>query len=118
MIVVGTTDERDTCDCCGKTDLKRVVVLLDDDNEFVFFGTTCADKANLPGTSRTAQRRGKAPTDPNTALRDHYLRKAKSLDKRAATLNRPGMDSDTAAYMRELRAESATYRGKAKKLSC
>jgi hypothetical protein len=39
--LVGVTDERDTCDCCGRTDLKRVVVLHDGDNH-VFFGSQCA----------------------------------------------------------------------------
>ena len=44
--VAGSTDERDSCDCCGKTGLKKTVVLSDaDTGEFVFFGTTCAAKA-------------------------------------------------------------------------
>ena len=43
--IEGVTDERDSCDCCGKTGLKRTVVLADSDGEFVFFGTTCAARA-------------------------------------------------------------------------
>lgn len=39
--LVGVTDERDSCDCCGRTDLKRVVVLHDGDDH-VFFGSHCA----------------------------------------------------------------------------
>jgi hypothetical protein len=35
------TDERDSCDCCGRTNLKRVVVLHDGD-DYVFFGSHCA----------------------------------------------------------------------------
>lgn len=43
MRPIAITDERDTCDCCGKTGLKRVVVLDPcDGNEFLFYGTTCA----------------------------------------------------------------------------
>ena len=47
FIIEGITDERDSCDCCGKTNLKRTVVLQDTENdgEFVFFGTTCAARA-------------------------------------------------------------------------
>jgi hypothetical protein len=45
---VGITDERTTCDKCGKTHLKRVVVLKID-GEFVFYGTDCAAKAMSKG---------------------------------------------------------------------
>lgn len=41
---VGVTDERNTCDKCGKTHLKRMVVLKID-GEFAFYGTDCAAKA-------------------------------------------------------------------------
>jgi hypothetical protein len=50
--VIGTTDQQDTCDCCGKTNLKMVVVLKDDDGEFCFYGRTCAARA----TSRRVAR--------------------------------------------------------------
>jgi hypothetical protein len=44
--VQGITDERESCDCCGRTGLKRVVVLLDaETDDFVYFGTTCAARA-------------------------------------------------------------------------
>lgn len=44
--VNGITDERDTCDCCGRTNLKRTVCLHDHlTGEDVFFGTACAAKA-------------------------------------------------------------------------
>lgn len=45
---VGITDERTTCDKCGKTHLKRVVVLKID-GEFAFYGTDCAAKAMSKG---------------------------------------------------------------------
>lgn len=44
--VNGTTDERDACDCCGKSGLKITVCLTDNESgELVWFGTTCAAKA-------------------------------------------------------------------------
>ena len=44
--VLGITDERTSCDCCGKVDLKKVVALNDNETgEIVYFGTTCATSA-------------------------------------------------------------------------
>lgn len=88
-IVAGITDERDTCECCGKTDLKRVVVLLDlDTDEFVFYGTTCADRnTGRDDTARTAKKRGK-PGDRLTTLLQHHERKAEQLRNRALSILR------------------------------
>lgn len=41
MKILGINDEQTTCDCCGKVDLKRTVVILDGEN-VGRFGTTCA----------------------------------------------------------------------------
>lgn len=46
----GITDECGTCECCGKTNLRKAVMLfvLDADgnrDELVYYGTTCAAKA-------------------------------------------------------------------------
>ena len=62
--IQGITDERDSCDCCGKSNLKRTVALADADDggEVVFFGTTCAARAmKIPAAevrkgARNAQR--------------------------------------------------------------
>lgn len=49
---LGITDERDSCDCCGKKNLKRTVALTVDDGPVVFYGTTCASVAfGLPAKS-------------------------------------------------------------------
>ncbi len=41
--VKGVNDDRDTCDCCGKTGLKKVVWIEDTETlEIRAFGTTCA----------------------------------------------------------------------------
>jgi hypothetical protein len=39
--VLGTTDETSTCECCGKRNLKKVVV-LDVEGEVVRYGCDCA----------------------------------------------------------------------------
>jgi hypothetical protein len=46
--VVAITDERTTCECCGRTNLRRTVGLRPvDGGEVVFYGTTCAAYAML-----------------------------------------------------------------------
>lgn len=55
---IGLTDERDTCECCGRTNLKVAVVLQEiedggDAGAFVFFGTTCAARALRRGVKET-----------------------------------------------------------------
>lgn len=46
--ILGINDDRDACDCCGKTGLKRVVWIEDTESgEIRCFGTTCASK-NTP----------------------------------------------------------------------
>ena len=43
---LGTSDEVDACDCCGKSDLKSTVAIQDNDSgETLYFGTTCAARA-------------------------------------------------------------------------
>jgi hypothetical protein len=42
-IILGTTDEVTACDRCGRTDLKKTVV-LNLEGEIVHFGTECASK--------------------------------------------------------------------------
>jgi hypothetical protein len=46
---VGITDENTVCDYCGKSELKKTIVLYvldadDNDDEIVYFGSTCAAK--------------------------------------------------------------------------
>lgn len=116
-IIAGITDERDTCECCGKTGLKRVVVLLDlDTDEFVFYGTTCADRnTGRDDTARTAKKRGK-PGDRLTTLLQHHERKAEQLRNRALAILRMANGSanaDTRAGADELFKKAAEERQKA-----
>jgi len=43
--ILGTNDAQDSCDCCGKTNLRRVVWLSIDENDPVAYGVSCAAKA-------------------------------------------------------------------------
>ena len=57
--ILGITDERTTCECCGKANLKRTVV-IEFSSDIRYYGTTCAAKAlNFPNpekyTSRNAE---------------------------------------------------------------
>ena len=43
--IIGVTDERNECDCCGRTHLKRTVVVsvtADDGSRVDYYGTNCA----------------------------------------------------------------------------
>jgi len=40
--IVGTSDDVNACDCCGRSDLKRTVAIMNADGEVNHFGTTCA----------------------------------------------------------------------------
>jgi hypothetical protein len=58
----GLTDDTDTCEICGKVELRRVVMLMaldadGNDEEIVYAGTTCAARAlAVRGTRTTAAR--------------------------------------------------------------
>lgn len=43
--ILGFTDKHNTCDCCGKSELKGTYCVIIEDNEF-FYGSTCV-KRNL-----------------------------------------------------------------------
>jgi hypothetical protein len=44
MKILGINNEVTTCECCGRTNLKRTVVLASDNGQ-VHYGTECAAKA-------------------------------------------------------------------------
>jgi hypothetical protein len=41
---IATDDSVNTCDCCGKSNLKHTVVMERDDGELFHFGSVCATK--------------------------------------------------------------------------
>jgi hypothetical protein len=54
--ILGITDEKDSCDCCGKSDLKSTVALELLDGSIVYYGTTCAGRAvGLKGKAASPQ---------------------------------------------------------------
>jgi hypothetical protein len=42
--VLGITDEKTECECCGRTDLKRTVVVGTGEGDVRYLGTECASK--------------------------------------------------------------------------
>lgn len=50
--ILGITNDVTTCDCCGKTNLKKTVVLGGDEGT-VFYGTQCA-ALTLKGSKKQA----------------------------------------------------------------
>lgn len=61
--IIGTTDDVNTCDCCGRTNLKKTVILKDtESSEEVYFGTECAAKA-LNWTIKEVNKLAKAETE-------------------------------------------------------
>jgi hypothetical protein len=84
--LVGVTDERDSCDCCGRTNLKRVVVLHDGDDH-VFFGSHCAARllgkpvGDVDHEANAAQRRRE---QAERMARDAARREAERVEALAA----------------------------------
>jgi hypothetical protein len=85
---IAITDERTDCDCCGKSGLKRTVVLKDENGEFVFFGTTCAARAlgKKPSTRTQAEKAVNAAIAQ--AARDRHAAKRAELSQTVDALGK------------------------------
>jgi hypothetical protein len=98
--ILGTTDERTTCDNCGKTGLKSTVA-LDDGINVVYFGSHCAARATGKATNS-----GNAGATFNRALaaRDAQItemwRLIEELFTRYATWQNGGDDQARIRYAR------------------
>ena len=55
--ILGISDDVTVCECCGKSNLKRTVV-LDLDGAIVHYGCDCARKAFRSRSVRTLDRKG------------------------------------------------------------
>lgn len=63
FLVLGVSDDRDLCECCGKQGLKKVVFIQDTETQDIkHFGTTCA--------TRPAAGFGPIANDVKTAISD------------------------------------------------
>ena len=47
MKILGLTDAVNTCDCCGRKNLKRTVAIEAESGDLMHFGTTCASNKHL-----------------------------------------------------------------------
>lgn len=59
MEIRGITDSVTTCDCCGKTNLKRTVAIETESGEILHYGTSCAASyLRVPGSysAKTAEK--------------------------------------------------------------
>lgn len=55
---LGTSDEVNACDCCGRADLKSTVAIEDEHGATLYFGTVCAARAlKLPAKEIKAETR-------------------------------------------------------------
>jgi hypothetical protein len=87
------TDEIDTCDCCGRTDLKATVAMKLTDGEILHYGRTCA-----------ARNSGKTQKQ----IKQEVFQEA------AAAIGRASWEYRTSDECRSLRAFMATAASKAK----
>lgn len=73
--IVGISDDQDTCECCGKTGLKRVVYLENLDTQCVMaYGTTCAAKTRkISTTYQKAEERSFERKMPKYVIRCSHL---------------------------------------------
>jgi hypothetical protein len=76
--IQGVTDEVDTCECCGRKDLKRAVALADESGEVVFMGVVCAAAAlKLPAAEvRTGAKNAQLARDLKLAAEKEAQRAA------------------------------------------
>lgn len=65
MKILGITDEVNTCDCCGRTNLKKTVAMEFEAGGMVHYGTDCA--ANVVYGAKTAANRKRMEARANAA---------------------------------------------------
>jgi hypothetical protein len=87
------TDEIDTCDCCGRTDLKATVAMQLSDGGILHYGRTCAAR----NSGKTAKQI-----------------KLEIFAEEAAAIGRASWEYRTSNECRDLRAFLATGAGEAK----
>ncbi len=112
--VLGISDSRTTCDCCGKTNLKRTVALQQlADGSTVYYGTQCAaDAMRMPSgrryTAATAERliADVAERDAQVARRLAEFERTKAKAQRHA--DRTGRPQTVYSFYRDQRRQHDT----------
>lgn len=78
--VIGSTDDVDACDCCGRKGLKKTIVLRPDNStEVVYFGTSCAALA-MKRTAKEIKALVRVAEDADRAARERAYREAAAAD--------------------------------------
>lgn len=106
--ILGITDERTECECCGKSGLKKTVA-LDKDGIVVYFGTECAAKVlgrtklQVEKDIRSAAKRAAEEVDRERIRRANERRAAYDSWKLATF----GDITDSLERLRQYRAATA-----------
>jgi hypothetical protein len=101
---LGTTDERTTCDCCGKSELKSTVAIRNlDTGEDLFFGMTCAARALKLQVAEVR----KGVTAANKAVRVAKQSAARDAAIAAYKAARAAREAEISEMLRRERAEYA-----------
>jgi len=93
---IGTTDDQTTCDLCGKSNLKRTVVLKTDEGDIVHYGVDCAAMALRKTGAKTTSRIVSHQADAVAYAQRLIAKGAYTLEQVAtAVWNRYGYLTDT-----------------------
>lgn len=93
MILLGTTEDVTTCDCCGKSELKKTIA-FDNGGITVYYGVVCASKET--GKSTDEIKSGIKQIENETKV-DNLFVDAKSETKKLKALamaDKMGMNMD------------------------
>jgi hypothetical protein len=107
MKVLGISDEVTTCECCGRTNLKKTVA-LDNGNGVVRYGTECAARAMGRGKA-DVEKEVKAVQAASAAAAEKARSEAAAAEysRWAAWLSEKVPGADVAAAVRSLGGFSA-----------
>ena len=82
--ILGFTDEHNTCDCCGKSELKGTYAVIINENEF-FYGSTCVKRnLGLNNTEFSAKQK-KDKADNEGKARNEFRSLIVDLEKEHST---------------------------------
>lgn len=99
MKALGITDERTTCDCCGKSDLKCTVAMESDGGEIVYYGRTCAGRNSGKSTAVINREIADEEARRVRAARAEYAAHPHHLAERARFAERDRVARETGARM-------------------